>query len=219
VRVHPGPFAEREALLERLRALLASARDGAGEPAYTVEVVDAAPRPIEARRGLLERLRQAGVRLFLRWRFGVTLDSPAHGWLVAGPRAELLETLWPDGEIRVGTGRLRASELFSRDDFSGTHLATGVLLAAGGPLVHRAGRDRVSVLDVAPLVAWLVGEAIPDDLEGELPRRWLDPRELERQPPRTAPAPDVALPRPRADAPAVGDAELTERLRRLGYVE
>jgi hypothetical protein len=219
VRVHPGPFAEREALLERLRALLASARAGAGEPVYTVEIVDAAPRPPGAHRGLLERLRQAGVRLFLRWRFGVTLDSPAHAWLVAGPRAQLLETLWPDGEIRVGAGRLRVSELFSRDEFSGTHLPTGVLLAAGGPLVHHAGRDRVSVLDVAPLVAWLAGEAIPDDLEGELPRRWLDPRELESRPPRTAPAPDVALPRPRPDAPAVGDAELTERLRRLGYVE
>jgi hypothetical protein len=92
-------------------------------------------------------------------------------------------------------------------------------LAAGGPLVHRAGRDRISVLDVAPLVAWLAGEAIPDDLEGELPRRWLDPQELVRHAPREAPAPVVPLARARPGAPALDDEAMTERLRRLGYVE
>jgi hypothetical protein len=219
VRVHPGPFAEREALLERLRALVASARTRDGEPLYTVELVDAAERPPEARRGLLARLRQVGVRLYLRWRFGVTLDSPAHAYLVAGPQGELLETLWPDGEIAIGGSQLGVSELFSRDAFSGRHLPTAIFLAAGGPLVHRAGRDRISVLDVAPLVAWLVGEAIPDDLEGELPRRWLDPQELVRHAPREAPAPVVPLARARPGAPALDDEAMTERLRRLGYVE
>jgi hypothetical protein len=219
VRVHPGPFGEREALLERLRALVASARDDAGGAVFRVEVVDAAPRPPGAQRGLLARLRQAGVRLLLRWRFGVTLDAPAHAWLVAAPRAERLGALWPDGAIAVGAQQVRAVELFSRHDFSGTHLPTGVMVAAGGPLVHRPERDRVSVLDVAPLIAWLAGEAIPDDLDGELPRRWIDPAALEREPPRVAPAPAVPLAEARAGASALGDAELTERLRRLGYVE
>ena len=219
VRVHPGPFAEREALVERLRELVASARTSAGEPLYTVELVDAAERPPGARRGILARLRQTGVRAYLRWRFGVTLDSPAHAYLVAGPRAETLEAIWPEGEIAIGGRRLRASDLFARDAFSGTHLPTGIFLAAGGPIVARAGRERLSVLDVAPLVAWLAGEAIPDDLEGELPRHWLDPNELARHPPREAKAPEVPLLRAQPGAPAADDAEMIERLRRLGYVE
>jgi hypothetical protein len=218
VRVHAGPFVEREATLERLRKLIGSAQTSGGDPLYTLDVLDAIERPPGARRSLLARLRQFGVRWFLRLRFGVELDQPAHAFLIAQPRAATLEAIWPDGRIRIGNGSIPISELFQRDAFSGAHHPIGIFLAAGGPIRRLGTRDRLSVLDIAPLIAYLAAGEVFDDFEGALPRRFLDPAHLTAHPVRRVSAPEVPLPagtRPEA----VDDAALVERLRRLGYVE
>jgi hypothetical protein len=220
VRIHPGPFAEREATLERLRELVGSAHASDGERLYGVDVVDAIDRPPAARRTLLSRLRQLVVRWILRLRFGVELDQPAHAFLIARPRADVLERIWPDDIVRIGGRSIPVSELFQRDAFSGKHHPIGIFVAAGGPIEHRAPRDRVSVLDVAPLVAYLVAGEIPDDLEGAVPQRWIDAGHLAAHPPKRVAAPVRALPDLGNRDAAIGDdAEIIERLRRLGYVD
>jgi hypothetical protein len=220
IRVHPGPFAEREATLERLRELVGSARAGDGELLYEVDIVDAIDRPAAARRPLLARLRQWVVRWILRLRFGVELDQPAHAFLIARPRADVLERIWPDEIVRIGGRSIPVSELVQRDAFSGKHHPIGIFVAAGGPIEHREPRDRVSVLDVAPLVAYLVAGEIPDDLEGAVPQRWIDPRHLAAHPPKRVTAPAPSLPDLGNRDAAIGDeAAIIERLRRLGYVE
>ena len=219
VRVHPGPFEAREATLERLRELVESARSPEGEPLFAVDLLDAVERPPGARRSIFARLRQWAVRWFLRLRFGVELDQPAHGFLVAQPQGDALEALWPDGRVEVGGAELAIRDLVLRDHFSGAHHPTAIFVAAGGPVRHVRVRGELSVLDVAPLVAYLAGAAIPDDLEGELPRAWIDADYLAAHPPRRAAPPPVALHTAPAGADAASDAELTERLRRLGYVE
>jgi hypothetical protein len=221
-RVHPGEFEAREATLGRLAAFLASARGPEGEALLDVQVLDAAPRPPGRERPLLERAWQAGYRLAARWLYGARFDEPAHAFVVARFEADTLERLWPDAEVSIAGHPLRLDALVFREAFTGEHDPTAMLLAAGGPIAARSARDRLSVLDVAPLLLYLAGQPLPDDLEGELPRAWIRPEALAARPPARiaaalAPrlAPELATP----GAPGGGDAQLLERLRVLGYVE
>jgi predicted AlkP superfamily phosphohydrolase/phosphomutase len=220
LRVHPGgDLAERDAVTERLVSLLESCRSEDGDPLLSVYALDVAERPPEHRRSLFERLYQWGVRQALWYLFSTRLDPDAHAVVFGMPKGDTLEALWPDGEIRIGERTVELRELVARQEFSGTHDPIGVFLAAGGPVTASADRGRVSVLDIAPLLFYLAGQPIPDDLEGELPSDWIRPDALASRPPRSLPGeqmPGFAA----EDAPAAGvDPDLTEKLRALGYVE
>jgi hypothetical protein len=219
LRVDPGPFEKREPVVRALEAWLRSARTEAGEPVWTVDVIDVAERPPGEERPLLERVRQWVLTQVLLHRFGVKLDRPAHAYLFARPNDAALLAAWPDGTIAFDGRTLRASELFQLDEFSGTHDPTAIFLAAGAPFAHRSARDRVSVLDVAPLLLHLAGLPVPDDLEGAVPERLLAPAWSQAHPLRHVPAAELpGLPDEPAEA-AVDDAVLIERLRAVGYVE
>jgi predicted AlkP superfamily phosphohydrolase/phosphomutase len=218
VRVPPGPFAEREATLERARAWALSARTPAGEPLFQVDPLDVAARPAGHERSWAEWARQLGVRAFLWWN-SVELTRPAHAYLFATPRGELLDALWPDGRIRLGEREAPLAELAHPDAFSGAHDPTGILLAAGPAFRSRSERLVFSVLEVAPLLHYLAGTALPDDLERPLREDLLDAAWLAAHPPRRIEAASL----PALDASPSGerlDLERTrERLRGLGYVE
>lgn len=222
-RVHPGSFEEREPVLERLAAFLGSARGPSGEALLDVQVLDAAPRPPGHERGLVERAWQAGFRLAARWLYGARFDEPAHGFVVVRFDVEALDRLWPDAEVTLAGERMRAHELAFREEFTGDHDETAILVAAGGPIAARTRRDRLSVLDVAPLLLYLAGQPLPDDLEGELPRAWIRPEALAARPARAVAAglaprlpPEAG---PGAGSPERDDEALRERLRTLGYAE
>jgi hypothetical protein len=188
LRVHAGPFAERDALLDRLVAFYAGATTESGEPLFTVEVFDEVERPPHARRPLAARARQWVLRQVLERWFSVRLDPDAHAYVLVRPNDAALESAWPGGRVRVAGRTVALAELVDGDGFSGRHHPTALFLAAGGPLRHVAGRGRLSVLDVAPLVAYLAGAAIPDDLEGRLPEAWIEPAALARRPARSVEA-------------------------------
>ncbi len=221
VRVRPGPFTQRDATLERLAAFFGSARGPGGEALLSVWVIDAVERPPGKERSLWNRALQWGFRTVVDWFFGFRFDEPAHGWVVARFDADAMQALWPDGTVEIAGAEVRAETLAFREDFDGGHHPTAVFLAAGGPLRHLPGRGEVSVLDVAPLVAYAAGAPIPDDMEGVLRSDWIEPAFLRANPPRRvaaaeAPrlAPSVASPRPE-----IGDPAMQERLRSLGYLE
>jgi arylsulfatase A-like enzyme len=219
LRITPGPFAKREPVLLALVAWLESARTASGAPLFTVDVIDVAPRPPGAERSLLERARQWLLRQALRLLFDVTLDRPAYAVVLARPDDAALRAVWPEGSVRFDGRALRADQLFQLDEFSGTHDPIGIFAAAGAPFAPRPTRERVSVLDVAPLLLHLAGLPVPDDLEGALPERLLAPAWREAHPLRLVPAAELpGLPLEPADASA-DDAVLIERLRALGYVE
>lgn len=218
VRVHPGPFAEREATTERLAAFFGGARNASGEALFHVEILDQAERPADARRSWTNRARQWVLRQILRRVFSVHLDPRAHAYLLMRPRDAALETAWPDGEITVGGLRMPLRDFVCGDGFTGAHDETAVLVAAGGGLRAVPGRVRASVLDVAPLLAYLAGAALPDDLAHPLPESWIEPEALAARPPRRIAADDLErLPAP--DAAPGDDADVIERLRSMGYVE
>jgi hypothetical protein len=220
VRVLPGPFEEREALSERLAAALGSLRAaGSGEPLYSVEVIDVAPRPPGRERTLLQRLRQWGVRQVVWWLFDVDFGSDAHGFVLAQPNHAALDPLWPGGRVAGEGGEWPIEAVAAPDDFTGRHHPTAVFLAAGGPIRPQRERLQLSVLEIAPLIAHLAGGPLADDLERPVPEALLDPAWLAAHPPRVVPASSLPEP-PRAgagDADA-GEEALRERLRSLGYI-
>ena len=128
--------------------------------------------------------------------------------------------LWPDGEILRGDERLPLRRAISRQRFTGTHHPTALFIAAGGPIAAVPGRGELSVLDIAPLVAYLAGSPIPDDLEGASPEALIAPAHWAAHPARIV-APH-ALPGLGEDPDTmsdVDDPELVERLRALGYID
>jgi hypothetical protein len=221
MRVHPGPIQERDAVLAQLLALLESMRSPEGERLFgTIEAVDLAERPPEARRSLATRIRQWVVRQIVRYVFDVTLDDKQHAVVFALPDDEVLEPLWPDGRIRIGERSLPLSQAISRQRFTGDHDPIGVFLAAGGPIAQRSERGDLSVLDLAPLIFYLAGRPVPDDLEGRLPEELFAEEHLAAHPPRSAePAELPGLGPEEGGSPVVEDPELVEKLRALGYLE
>ena len=218
--VHPGPFEAREAVLERLTGLFENARTAGGDPLYTVDLLDMVERPAGSERPLFGRLRQWVVRLIMQRFYHVQLDPNAHAYLLARPKGEVFEAAWPDGLVELAGAELPVSEIASADGFSGTHHPIGILLAAGGPIRHLPVREKVSVLDVAPLFAYLAGGTIPRDLEGSLMVPWIRPEYLASHPARRVEA--ATLPRlPSWDGPwaSENDPDLIERLRATGYIE
>jgi predicted AlkP superfamily phosphohydrolase/phosphomutase len=218
VRVHAGEFAARDALLDRLVAFFGSARDATGRPLYAVEILDEAERPAGHERPFMQRVRQWGLRWILDLAFGVEFDPDAHAYVILRPDHEVLEAAWPDQTITVAGRSLPISKVVAADGFTGNHHPTAVFVAAGGPIRAMAGRGTLSVLDVAPLVLWLAGSPIPDDLPGVLATHWIEPEALAARPPEIVPAASFErLPPPAL--PEIGDEALIERLRAMGYVE
>jgi predicted AlkP superfamily phosphohydrolase/phosphomutase len=219
VRVMPGPFAERERTVERLVQALDSARAADGAPLYTTDVLDVAERPPDAARPLAARLRQLAVRAFLWW-YDVELPTLAHAYVFGTPQAEALDSAWPEGTVTLAGARVPVADLVHPHEFSGGHDPTGIFLATGHGIRALPERADVSVLDLAPLLFYLSGQPIPDDLEGRLPEEILSPEQLAARPPRHVAA--AELPGLPATEPAKAGADeraIRERLRSLGYAE
>ena len=189
-------------------------------------VFDVAERPPRVARSFFERARQWGVARMMDWVFDTKIDPTAHAMLIALPRGSVLGPLWPDGQIRVDGVQMPLHRAIYRQRFTGTHDPTAIFVAAGGAIEQQSKRDRLSVLDIAPLVAYLAGGGIPDDLEGRLPLDWITSKAATENPPRLLSASD--LPRlselegrsgtGAADS-ASEDPALIEKLRALGYIE
>ena len=219
IEVHEGPFEEREKTLERLVAELASWRSSDGERLFDTNVIEAAARPAGQRMSVFRRLKQWGIKFVMQHLYKMNADRPGHAYIFARPRDDVLSDLWPNGRIEAGGKQLEIDEAYYRDSFSGEHDPVGIFIAAGGPIARRAQRARLSVVDVAPLIFYLAGAAIPDDLEGKLPSRILDAEYLATHPPRKVAADTLAEFPPILEAvDPVEDRELLEKLRRLGYV-
>ena len=225
LRIAPGDFAERDALIERLESLLDSYRTVDGEALMFTNVLDVAERPPGMERPLLERAWQCVVVQAMDWLFDTKLDPTAHAMVLALPQGDALEALWPDGKILVGGERMPLQRAIYRQPFTGTHHPTAIFVAAGGPIRKQTERGRLSVLDVAPLVAYLARTSIPDDLEGALPADWITAEHAASHPPQIVPATDLArLPELGGSTGAdtgsgSEDPALVEKLRALGYIE
>lgn len=226
LRIAPGPFEERDRLIAKLQALLDSYRTVDGESLIRTTVLDVADRPPELQRSFYQRARQWAVRRFMSWAFSTKVDPTAHAMVIGLPMSDLLESLWPDGEIEAGGQRMPLHEAIYRQRFTGTHDDTAIFIAAGGAIKKQSKRGHLSVLDIAPLVAYLAGSPVPDDLEGNLPTDWIEPKYAAANPARSLSVMDWPQLQEAMRSSGAGgsesgseDPELIERLRALGYIE
>jgi predicted AlkP superfamily phosphohydrolase/phosphomutase len=99
--------------------------------------------------------------------------------------------------------------------YAGSHRPDGVCVLAGPAARPGAELSGASLLDVAPTVLYLLGEAIPTELEGRLLAEALDPALLDARPPEFVDAAPTRVDADRRDSPP----DVEERLRSLGYIE
>ncbi|NQZ95600.1 MAG: alkaline phosphatase family protein [Myxococcales bacterium] len=220
LRIAPGPFAVRDATVEKLIALLDSFETLEGDALFYTSALDVAPRPASMARPFLERVGQWFLKRVMDWGFDTKVDPTAQALVFGLPRGDRIAPLWPDSEIRVAGEVVPISHVIYRQRFTGTHHPTAVFIAAGGPIARRAERGRLSVLDVAPLVSYLAGSPIPDDFEHDLPVDWIEPARLAAMPSRVVPG--SSLPGLGEDPERMSDVRdpaLVEKLRTLGYIE
>lgn len=220
IRIQPGPIAARDVLIERLRSLLRSFRNPAGDRLFLiVEAIDIASRPPDAQRGWFDRTRQWIVKAVAERVFNVNFDPTAQAVIIALPDHDAMSALWPDGRIQIGDTTLPIQRVLHRQRFTGTHDPIGIFIAAGGPIAAREARGQLSVLDIAPMVFYAAGQPIPDDLEGTLHTKWIRDEYWKADIPKTVPSsryPSVSDP---GDTPDGQDPSLIEKLRSLGYIE
>jgi len=141
-----------------------------------------------------------------------------------GPYLELA----PDLTLALRDGGLISilasdSAVKVRTEPTGTHRPEGIFVAAGPGLRQGVSLSQLSILDVAPMLLYTLGLAIPEDMEGRVPieayRSWW----LQVRPVRKG---TVEPSEPVSQQAAVEivyteeeEKELAARLRALGYIE
>ncbi|HTY96176.1 MAG TPA: alkaline phosphatase family protein [Solirubrobacteraceae bacterium] len=138
------------------------------------------------------------------------------------------EQLGPDLSLVLadgGTMSILPSEtvVARRPEARGHHRWEGIFLATGPGIRKGASVEELSIVDVAPLLLHQLGLAAPEDMAGSVPEAVFEPGELERRPPRSAPAPAppeaIQSPQQALELEPEEQAAVMERLRALGYVE
>jgi predicted AlkP superfamily phosphohydrolase/phosphomutase len=195
--------------LARLEEFLAAVRTAGSRPLFEVTVV----RPAEDGETAED---------LAPWMVDMMASRlPAFAFLFAAGVPEVLDELWPDGTVEIGGERQPLAAFAAPHVFTGVHDPVGIFFAAGPAIRHRPRRDRLSVLDVAPLLTYLAGQPLPDDLEGRPDPTWIEPDHLARHPPRGVAAAEAPRLPPEADVTtgAEDDEDVKRRLRALGYLE
>jgi predicted AlkP superfamily phosphohydrolase/phosphomutase len=185
-----APGAEYEAVREAIASGLRELRD----PASGRPIVAAVHRREELFSGpQLERVPD------------LVVEFVDYEWLGKGNLKSRTETIWDRVEI-AGTDAA----------YVGSHRHEGIV-ALSGPSAAPGGLF-ASIEDIAPTIQYLLGEPIPESMEGRLIDAAIDPALLESRPPAYA-AGEVELSsgvRVFADDEA---GEVQARLRGLGYIE
>ena len=143
----------------------------------------------------------------------------------AGP----FEALAPDVSMILDGGAavsiLRSDMLHQRRAVpSGSHRWEGMFVACGPSIRPGAALDELSIVDVAPLLLYVLGLPVPEDMTGVVPEAVFEPDRLRDKPPvrvagsQPAPRPSNGTP-PEAAPDDADDALVLSRLRALGYVE
>jgi predicted AlkP superfamily phosphohydrolase/phosphomutase len=185
-----APGAEYEAVRDAIASGLRELRD----PASGRPIVAAVHRREELFSGpQLERVPD------------LVVEFVDYEWLGKGNLKSRTETIWDRVEI-AGTNAA----------YVGSHRHEGIV-ALSGPSAEPGGLF-ASIEDIAPTIQYLLGEPIPETMEGRLIDAAIHPALLESRPPAYVAA-DVELSsgvRAFADDEA---GEVQDRLRGLGYIE
>jgi predicted AlkP superfamily phosphohydrolase/phosphomutase len=134
-------------------------------------------------------------------------EFESYGWAGKGNLMRRTPTIWD--EIVCAPD--------SHEPYVGSHRADGIAILAG-PSIVSGGALRARAEDIAPTMLYLLGEAIPNDLEGRVLEEALHGDLLDGSPPSFREPDDLALAAAHA-YDASETAAVSDRLRGLGYIE
>lgn len=103
------------------------------------------------------------------------------------------------------------------DAISAQHRMDGVFIAHGAGVKHGADVTDMTVLDLVPLMLYLMHLPIPDGIDGKLKRDVLVPECLKERPPEYAKMGDL-YELGRRDRDSTDDESIRDRLKGLGYI-
>jgi predicted AlkP superfamily phosphohydrolase/phosphomutase len=130
-----------------------------------------------------------------------------YAWLGKGNLKGPTPTLWDEVQIEGGSEVL----------YVGSHRFEGIL-ALAGPSAASGVKLSARIEDVAPTVLYLLGEPVPDNLEGRVLVEAVEPSLLDERQPEYRPADGLELDQSRRFDEAE-TAAVESRLRGLGYLE
>jgi predicted AlkP superfamily phosphohydrolase/phosphomutase len=116
---------------------------------------------------------------------------------------------------------LPSNELLkARNEPAGAHRPNGVFVAAGKGIERGLRLSALSILDVAPLLFYVLGVPIPQDLEGCVPETLFEPEYLRSHPIAfEAPAARPSAAERASDVDPQLEEQVIGQLRALGYME
>ncbi len=103
--------------------------------------------------------------------------------------------------------------------WSGHHSLDGMLLMAGPDAKQGVRIDHAQIVDIAPTVLALLGQPIPDWMDGKVLADGLKAEFLERSPPKTVHDQEFTSEAESAGYTAEDEAQIAKRLADLGYIE
>jgi predicted AlkP superfamily phosphohydrolase/phosphomutase len=123
-----------------------------------------------------------------------------------------------DYEDRKGAVFLSTNPIEPVKNAVATHRLMGMLLINSPAVEIGPIQSHVTLADMAPLIFYLLGEAVPTEFEGRLPTELLKPALLVARPPQAIDTP-TSVTTPAAEGLSASDQEkVLEQLRRLGYL-
>ncbi len=102
---------------------------------------------------------------------------------------------------------------------SGSHRDYGVFLAQGPMITPGKRIEGARLMDVAPTILYLLGEPVPEDMDGVVLTDAIDPSFCRARPLRTGSADTQTAGTEEATYSAEDEAVITKRLEDLGYLE
>ena len=187
-----------------------------------------------------ERLREEIIRRLHAWRDPIDNEAVVdrvckREELYHGPHLDRIPDLLLQPRARQGYGyhlrhgtlsdRTRAIEVISEQDFAQSlrpnagHTLNGMCIMKGPILRPGASLSGANIMDIAPTVLYLMGEEIPEDMDGRVLTQAIDPDWLAAHPPRYSTrqirAKDLDVMTYAEDE----SRQVEERLRGLGYLD
>jgi len=103
--------------------------------------------------------------------------------------------------------------------YSGVHDPMGIFFLRGDPVRAGATVEGATVMDIAPTVLYLMGQPVPDDMDGRILSEALEESYVADRAPTTTEAP---VGEPVASATGYSEKDeaiIGDRLRGLGYID
>lgn len=105
-------------------------------------------------------------------------------------------------------------------EWGGTHRKAGLLIASGKPLNRGTRIEGARLVDLAPTLLYLMGQKLPDDMDGKVLTEMFDPEFLKKQSTEyTTSATAAAEDSESKSYSAEEAAQIEARLKALGYIE